>query len=144
MKILIFLTLFSLTTAFAGSCTPELEAIFLDEASEIRPTGVAANHDRWTLLEKLMIREAVESQGYYQDLSLSEAVDIFADKNEWSDGLPGHNAGQIFYYQLNGKILAKVVYYPGENEYGSIFEVRDHSYTFLTSVHDGDISCDWE
>lgn len=144
MKFATLLFFFVFTHAFAGTCTPEVQAIFLDENAEMKPVKVSENHDRWTKIEKRMIRDAVASDGYWKDISISAAVEMFADKHEWSGGLPGSNAGWISYFELNGRRLAKVVYFPGDNEYGAIFQVGSRGYKMLSAVHDGDLSCQYE
>lgn len=134
---LVFFFLF--TQAFAGTCQ-DLEAIYLSE-EDVPVFKTSETHGRFTALEQKMIKIAVESDGYYKNLSLSEALEIFADKSDWQ--AIGYNAGSIFYTKSKGRVFAKVVYYPGDNEYGAIFEVKGSTFRKLTAIQDGDLVCSW-
>lgn len=131
---------FLFTQAFAGTCD-DLESIYLSEDSVIEPFKVSETHGKFSSLEQRMIKVAVESDGYYKNLTMKEALELFADKSEWRE--IGYNAGTISYTKFKGKVFAKVVYYPGDNEYGAIFEVRAQSFHKLTAINDGDLVCGW-
>ena len=138
MKLATLVFFFLFTQAFAATCE-DLEYIYESEETTVKPFRVADTHGKFSALEQQMIKVAVESDGYYRDLSIKEALEIFADKNQWHD--VGYNSGSIFYSRYKGAVLAKVVYYPGDNEYGAIFQVRSGSFKKLAEVHDGDLGC---
>ncbi len=77
--------------------------------------------------------------------SLTDALGAFKDV----DG-QGTNAGQISYFDIEVKgqpvTVARVTYFPGENEYGALFRYNLGSSGFafaslLGLVQDGDLSC---
>lgn len=140
MKLATLVFFFLFTQAFAATCS-DLEKIYKSEDSDVPTFQVSRTHGNFSALEQRMIKEAVESDGHYRDLSMIEALEIFADKSQWHE--VGYNAGSIFYTRHNGKILAKVVYYPGDNEYGAIFEVSGNRFKKLTEIFDGDLGCSY-
>lgn len=74
-----------------------------------------------------------------EPLTPQEALDVFLDKPF------GYNAGQIVYGSVaHGPkkfTAAKVVYYPGDNQYGAIFVIHPSYAGILAIINDGDINC---
>ena len=92
-----------------------------------------------------MIQTAVLMTDSSTPVTPDQAVDIFADKE--NDGTLG---GTVAYYKVkqgsNEKTLANVTYYPGDNEYGALFQIWTFSSGFqsvgmIGTIGDSDIYC---
>jgi hypothetical protein len=95
---------------------------------------------KFNQLEKKMIFEMVKKDDWNEIESEADAVLHFEDRN--ADELQaGTNAGEIAYYAAGSKKIAMVHYYPGDNEYGAIFEVKNGSHKMIATIGDGEISC---
>jgi hypothetical protein len=71
----------------------------------------------------------------------AESLAIFTDADNG-----GSLGGQIEYYEIGGKTLANVTYYPGDNEYGLLFQVwtfddGSQSLGMIGSIGDSDRYC---
>lgn len=140
IKVATLVFFFLFTQAFAATCS-DLEKIYLSD-EDIPVFKTSGTHGKFTSLEQRMIKEAVEADGFYRDLNMKEALELFADKSEYRE--IGYNAGSIFYTKFKNSVLAKVVYYPGDNEYGAIFEIKGTQFKKITAINDGDLVCTWE
>ncbi len=98
-----------------------------------------------TTMEKAMIQAAVLHTDNSTPVTPDEAVDIFSDKE--NDGSLG---GKVSYFKVkhggNEKTLANVTYYPGDNEYGALFQIWTYSdgsqYAgMIGTIGDSDIYC---
>lgn len=98
-----------------------------------------------TASEKAMIQTAVLVSGHDTALTPDEALNIFADKD--NDGSLG---GFINYFKvtINGKekTMASVAYYPGDNEYGALFQIYTYgdgatSASLIGTIGDSDVYC---
>lgn len=141
MKSLILTFLFLTTSAFAQDICSFQETWEFKEAltaKGIKPTKKSTNHKRFTFIEKDMIHLTVTLQGWLNGVSREEALDNF---NDMYEGQSGSLAGEIVYYTINGKKYALVHYWPGENEYGGFFEVKDRSYKLIAEISDSFIEC---
>lgn len=143
MKTITLAFFFLFATAQASTCTKEVNAVFVNENSTAEPFKTSENHSRWTALEKRMIHTFLATDYEGNVLTLAEALDQFADKHEWSNGKPGSNAGSISYYRINGRVLAQVHYWPGDNEFGAIYEIKGtNHFKHLAAIVDSDIECE--
>lgn len=141
MKTLILTFLMLTTSAFAQNICDFQETWDFKEALEangIKPLKTSGNHGRFTFMEKDMIHLTITLQGWLNGLSQEEALATFADMY---NGKIGSNAGEIVYYNINGKKYALVHYWPGDNEYGGFFEVKNRSYKLIAEINDSFIEC---
>ena len=141
MKTLILTFLFLTTSAFAQNiCDFQETRDFTDalKAQGIKPAKKSTNHKRFTFIEKDMIHLTVTKQGWLSGLSREEALDNF---NDMYNGESGSNAGEIVYYMIDGKIYALVHYWPGDNEYGGFFEIKDRAYRLIAEINDSFVEC---
>lgn len=139
MKLATLVFFFLFTQAFAATCK-DLEGIYLSE-EDISVFKTSETHGKFSPMEQRMIKEAVEADGFYPNITMKEALELFADKSSYRD--IGYNAGSIFYTRFKNTVLAKVVYYPGDNEYGAIFEIKGARFRMITAINDGDLVCTW-
>lgn len=142
MKSILLMALLMTSQAFAMSvCDYSDTAEFRNalEASEITPVRVAKNHRKFTSVEKQLIHKTVTLQSWLQNISAKESLETFGD---YSQGRRGVNAGEIAYYNVDGKQLILVHYWPGENEYGAFYRLnKNGSFKLLAEVTDGYIFC---
>lgn len=98
-------------------------------------------------VEKAMIQTVALLTIRDRPLTPDEAVAIFTDR---LDGRSGSLGGDISYAEIlvNGAFqhIARVVYYPGDNEYGAIFRIRTgHDGSFSAKIEayigDSDVYC---
>jgi hypothetical protein len=134
MKFIILLATLLSTQAFAfDMCSFHSTGHFIDvlESKGISHSRVSEDHNRFTFNEKKMIHLTITFQDWLQGASLDEALKVF-----------GENYGEIIYYKVEGRTIALVHYFPGDNEYGAFYEVRGRgAFKFLAQVQDGDIYC---
>ena len=96
------------------------------------------DHKNWTAIEKKMIHKTVTLQSWLNPMTEAEAVETFGD---YYNGEQGSNAGEIVYFKVGRKIIAKVHYWPGDNEYGAYVEVVGSKVLVHAEIGDGDIYC---
>ncbi len=135
MKILIFLALFFTVNAFAvNPCDFEMTQDFREalQASGIKPHKVSKTFSKFRFNEKQMIHLTVSLQEWLSGIGRQEALELFVEDR---------NDGEILYYQLDGKEIALIHYYPGDNEYGAFVEMKGNAFTLLAEVRDSDIYC---
>lgn len=141
MKLLIALAFFITTNAFAVEICSFEETWQVDEALEtlkIKPIKTSKNFKRYTFAEKEMIHLTVTLQDWQRGLSRQEALETFAD---FWEGKPGSNGGEIVYYNINGKTIVLVHYWPGDNEYGAYYELKNGAHKLIAEIGDSFISC---
>lgn len=148
MKSLILSLLLS-TSAFAANiCEFQDTHTFTDkvEAGEAKLLARTETQN-FTALERQMIFATMKTYG--KDFRTYEneykAIFDFLDQYEEcspNELIPGPNAGEILYYEVAGKKIALVHFWPGDNEYGSIFEIsKTGKFTHLAKVNDGEVYC---
>ena len=91
-------------------------------------------------LERSMIFAMISKDDWNEIHSEEEAVLHFEDRNA-EELEAGTNAGEIIYYAAGSKKIAMVHYYPGDNEYGALFEVKNGTHQMLATIGDGEINC---
>jgi hypothetical protein len=98
-----------------------------------------------TDLEKAMIQTAVLMTDSATAVTPDQALDIFSDKENG-----GSLGGSVSYFKVNHagkeKTLANVTFYPGDNEYGALFQIWTYSDGNLSAgmigtIEDSDIYC---
>ncbi len=138
MKFITLLFFFIAVNTYAGTqCSPEMQALQFNERGYTH-LRTADDHFSWTNNEKKMIHKAVTLQSGMTDLTEEESLEFFGD---FVSCETGSNAGEIQYFKVGRKIIAKVHYWPGDNEYGAYVEVVGSKVLVLAEIHDGDISC---
>jgi hypothetical protein len=103
------------------------------EDKGIVSSKISDKHERFTFNEKKMIHLAITLQNYLQGSSLEDALRAFSNSD-----------GRIVYYDIEDKTFAFAQYYPGDNEYGALYEVKAKgkgAFKLLAKVEDGDIFC---
>lgn len=141
MKLILLLAVLLSSQAFAANLChfqETWEYVEALEAEGIKQTRTSRNHKRFTFLEKRMIHLAMTQDSYNKGVSQDEALILFGD---YYNGRMGSNAGEIKYFQVKGAEIAIVHYWPGDNEYGAIFVVKNGSYRLLASLSDSFIEC---
>jgi hypothetical protein len=112
----------------------------LDAYKTVNPLSEAV-----TASEKAMIQTAVLVSGIDTPVTPDEALDIFTDKE--NDGSLG---GAISYFKVTvnnkEKTIASVAYFPGDNEYGALFQIHtygngDTSASLIGTIGDSDVYC---
>jgi hypothetical protein len=101
----------------------------LDEKG-LKPTQVSKNHKRFKFIEKQMIHHAVTLDSWASGATREDALQMFED-----------GEGYITYFSVDSKSLAFVQYWPGENLYGAIYEMRNSAYKVIASIQDSFIEC---
>lgn len=105
----------------------------------VKAHKISKNHAKFTFSEKQMIHLTITLQEFLKGSSKEEALETFADMYE---GRMGSNAGEIKYFRIEGKEFALVHYWPGDNEYGAIFEIkRNNAFKLVAEVGDSFIAC---
>lgn len=142
MKYIIALLLSIATSAFAVDiCSFEETWNFKEAIKEqgIKPLKVSKNHKQFTFVEKTLIHRTVTQQDWLRNNSVKDSLESFGD---YYDGRPGPNAGEIVYYNIQGKQIVLVHYWPGENEYGAFYLInKNGSVKLLATISDSFISC---
>lgn len=141
MKFLFALFILITTNAFAVDICTFAETFEFHQtldAKGIKPLKKATNPKRFTFVEKQMIHLTVTLQRSLNGSTKEESLEIFSDLY---DGQRGHHAGEILYYEISGKQFALVHYWPGENEYGGFFEIKNNAYKLLAEINDSFIAC---
>jgi hypothetical protein len=97
--------------------------------------------------ELSMIQSTVLLVNNDEPINIDPALDVFFDR---VDGRRGSLGGSINYYSYHTptgreKKMAVVTYYPGDNEYGAIFDILSYGDLLRPSlaglIHDGEVSC---
>jgi hypothetical protein len=101
----------------------------LDEKG-IKPTLVSKNHKRFKFVEKQMIHHAVTLDTWASGATRDDALQMFEN-----------GEGLITYFTVDSKMLAFVQYWPGDNQYGAIYEMRNSVYKVIASIQDSFIDC---
>ncbi len=141
MKFLLAVALFITTNAFAVDVCSFQETSDFKEAiaaRNIKPSKKSMNPKRFTFIEKQMVHLTITLEGWLSGSTREEAIEIFGD---YQEGKKGFNGGEILYFDISGKQIALVHYWPGENEYGAFFELKNGAYKLLANVTDSYITC---
>ncbi len=143
MKFFILLSFFILNKAMALDVCSFKETWMFNDAmrvQKVKPNLVAKDHKKFNSMEKKLVHKTVALQAFSGEKTLLQSVDDFADI--MYDGTRGANAGKISYFNIEGKQLILVHYWPGENEYGAFFSInRNGSLKLLARISDGFIDC---
>lgn len=135
MKTFLLLALFiSFDLLAFDPCSYSSTAEFNDD---LKSQGIEAvknsrNPKRFRFVEKQMIHLTVSLQDWLNGISRVEALDLFVE---------GSSDGEIAYFQLNGKEVALVHYWPGDNEYGAFFEMNNSAFRLMAEIRDSEIVC---
>lgn len=106
----------------------------------IVPVLVSKNHSKFTTVEKRLIHKWLSSQSGRRNTSLEQSMEEFSDSR--LTGKPGPDAGEIIYYNIEGKKYVLIHYWPGENEYGAYFAVnKNNTYKLIADITDSFIEC---
>lgn len=144
MKTFILLAVLICTQAYGAFDVCKFEETFeLTEAMEKsgKLTKTSNNHKHFTKTEKNLIFEAIESDEMYSGtITEAEALNIFGDYYDGSQ-TTGSNAGEISYYTVGKQKFIIVHYWPGDNEYGGIFEVKNGKAAHIAIIGDSFIEC---
>lgn len=135
MKTLLILAMLLSANAFAlHPCDFEMTQDFREalEVSGIKPHKVSKTPSKFRFIEKQMIHLTVSLQDWLSGVGRKEALELFVEDR---------NDGEILYYHLDGKEVALVHYYPGDNEYGAFVEMKDSAFALLAEIRDSDIYC---
>lgn len=135
MKTFLFLALFISSNLLAfDPCSYPSTVEFIEdlESQGIEAVKTSRNPKRFRFVEKQMIHLTVSLQEWLNGVSRIEALDLFVENS--SDG-------EIVYFQLNGKEIALVHYWPGDNEYGAFFEMNSSAFRLLAEIRDSEIVC---
>jgi hypothetical protein len=100
------------------------------ESSGIKPAQISKNHKRFKFIEKQMIHHAITLDTWASGATREDALDMF-ERGE----------GQITYFSIDSRVLAFVQYWPGDNQYGAIYEMRNSVYKVVASIRDSFIEC---
>ena len=96
----------------------------------IKPVQVSKNHKRFKFVEKQMIHHAITLDTWASGATREDALNMFAS-----------GEGQITYFSIDSRMLAFVQYWPGDNQYGAIYEMRNSVYKVVASIQDSFIEC---
>ncbi len=129
MKFLTLAILFISTSAFAfNACQFQDTTAF----GESKKTEISRT-EKYNPVELQMIVATLKLD-YWREVK--DAKSALAEFNESTE------AGEIIYYSIDGKKIAMIHYYPGENEYGAFFEMYPNGkFKLLAKISDGDIDC---
>lgn len=131
MKLVTLLFFFIVThSAFAAKCSQEMQALQFNLHSyvELKTTNFDTG---FSALEKKMIHKVVTIQDYLTNNSPEQSLEDFG----------GSADGEIVYYKVGNKVIAKVNYWPGDNQYGAYVEVVGSKFLIHAEIGDGDIYC---
>lgn len=138
MKLITLLFFFIVThSAFAVTCSPEMQQLQFNRHGYVQLKTTNADVG-YTAIEKKMIHKVVGLQDYLSNLSEADALEAFGD---YYEGERGSNEGEIEYFKVGRKVIAKVHYWPGDNEYGAYVEVVGPKVLVHAEIGDGDIYC---
>ncbi len=125
---------FSLNAFALHPCEFEMTQDFREAltASGVKPLKVSKAPSKFRFIEKQMIHLTISLQEWLSGVSRNEALELFVEDR---------NDGEILYYHLDGKDIALVHYYPGDNEYGAFIEMKGSAFALLAEIRDSDIYC---
>lgn len=131
MKLITLLFFFiAANSAFAASCSPEMQQLQFNRHGYVELK--ISNFDTgFSALEKSLIHKVVTIQDYLSTNTPDQSLEDFG----------GSADGEIFYYKVGRKVIAKVHYWPGDNEYGAYVEVSGSKILILAEIGDSEISC---
>lgn len=135
MKSLITLLLLTSFNAFAADICAFEETWEFHEALEaegVKAVKTSKNSKRFTFVEKQMIHLTVAQQDWLKGISKEEAWESFSE---------GSSDGEVLYYKLDGKDYALVHYWPGDNEFGAFYEMKNGAYRIIATIDDAFITC---
>ena len=117
-------------TAFAAQCSPEMQQLQFNHHGyvELRTSNFDTG---FSALEKKLIHKVVTIQEYLGANSPEESLEAFG----------GSADGEIIYFKVGRKVIAKVHYWPGDNEYGAYVEVVGSKILIHALIGDSEISC---
>ena len=130
MKFVTLLFFFIVTNSYAANCSQEMQALqynphgYVELKTSNFETGFSA-------LEKRLIHKVVTIQDYLSENSAEQSLEDFG----------GSADGEIVYFKVGNKVMAKVHYWPGDNEYGAYIEVFGSKVLVHAHIGDGDINC---
>ena len=129
MKTLLLLLILISTQAFAAfdACKFEDSHDFVDALEKANAKVVKSDdHQNFSPAELTLIHTTITSEHYYrtEQLTPAQTLRIFGDYYE-EETTPGSDAGEVVYFTVGAQKFILVHYWPGENEYGSIFEVKN-------------------
>ncbi len=130
MKLITLLFFFIVTNTYAAVCSPEMQALqynrhgYLEQKTSNFDTG-------FTVLEKKLIHKVVTLQDYLSTNTAEQSLEDFG----------GSSDGEIVYFKVGRKVIAKVHYWPGDNEYGAYVEVVGSKVLIHATIGDSEISC---
>lgn len=100
---------------------------------ELRAEKVSKNSKRFTFAEKNLVHRTVSLESHLQGVGRAEAFELFTEES---------SEGEIKYYSIDGQELIFVHYYPGDNEFGAFYSVREKGAPkLIASVSDSFITC---
>lgn len=102
------------------------------KANSQKASAISKNPKKFRFVEKQMIHLTVTLQDWLNGSSKAEALEIFTE---------GSSDGEIQYFDFNGRRIALVRYWPGDNEYGAFFEMKNSAFQLLAEIRDSDIVC---
>ncbi len=135
MKTFLLIVLLFTTNAFAFEpCSyPDTWSFFEDlKAQSKTATIISKNPKKFRFIEKQMIHLTVTLQDWLSGSSKAEALEMFTE---------GSSDGEIQYFDFNGRRIALVRYWPGDNEFGAFFEMKNSAFQLLAEIRDSDIVC---
>jgi hypothetical protein len=104
-----------------------------------RPVLISKNHSKFTTVEKRLVHKWLSSQPDRRNTTLEQSMEEFSDRHS---GKVGPDAGEIIYFNIDGKKYVLVHYWPGENEYGAFYSVnKNNSYKQIANITDSFIEC---
>jgi phosphoribosylformylglycinamidine (FGAM) synthase-like amidotransferase family enzyme len=143
MKSLLFLSFLIATKVFAVDVCSFSETWEFEEELEnqnIKPIRVIENHKKFTSVDKKLIHKTVTLQSYHANNTIEQSIANFLDLDE--EGKSGNNAGNLTFYNIDGKQLILVRYWPWENEYGAFYSInKNGSFKLVAVINDSFIEC---
>lgn len=112
------------------------DAVSAGEMQHLRTVEAGSNYET---IEKNLITETMLAQDFGVVDQVS-AILLFEDR-ELDETTTGGHAGSIEYYLAGQRKFVMVHFYPGDNEYGSLFELRGRAVLPLATIGDGEINC---
>lgn len=101
---------------------------------KLQQVKTSRNPKRFTFAEKNLIHRTISLQSFHEGVSRQEALELFAE---------GSNEGEVAYFEIEGRQLILVHYWPGENEYGAFYELKPKGISRLMArVEDSFITCE--
>jgi hypothetical protein len=131
MKFITLLFFFIAVNSYAGTkCSPEMIALQYNEHGyvELKTTNFETGLSK---LEEKMIHKAVTQQDYLSTNTPEQSLEDFG----------GSADGEIVYYKVGHKVIAKVHYWPGDNEFGAYVEVVGSKVIIHAHIGDSEIVC---